>query len=69
MKPTAPIEVMICCNDPRTGNFLGFLTGFNVDELQINCGWDEDSPEFLFDAEWALAHFADFGQRMSFALC
>lgn len=51
MKPTTPIDVMICCNDAGTGNFLGFLTGFDIDELQICCGWGDDSPEFLFDGD------------------
>ena len=39
---------MICCNDPSTGQFLGFLTGFDIEELQVCCGLDDQSPEFLF---------------------
>ncbi|HMV46536.1 MAG TPA: hypothetical protein PLD20_00780 [Blastocatellia bacterium] len=60
MNAHSPIDVMICCNDPGTGNFLGFLTGFNIEELEINCGWGEESPDFLFDGTYLVCGQAKF---------
>lgn len=55
MKATELIHIGICCNDPQTGNFLGYLTGFDIDELQVGFGLDASAPEFFFEGNYLVA--------------
>lgn len=55
MKATELIHVGIYCNDPQTGNFLGYLTGFDIDELQVGFVLDASAPEFFFEGNYLVA--------------
>lgn len=52
MNSTDLIEVIVCCNDHHTGQFLGYLTGFSIEQLDVVCIAADESPEFLFEGNY-----------------
>lgn len=52
MKPNELIVIQVCCNDEQTGHFLGYLTGFSIENMDIVCIAQDESPEFLFDGNY-----------------
>lgn len=60
MTPTQLIEVMLCCNEPNSGNFSGYLTGFNVGELEMYCTLADEGCWMLFDGNYLRVNGAQF---------
>lgn len=51
MNPTKLLQVMIACNQPD-GHFSGYLTGFDLGELQMECVLDGEGCELSFDGNY-----------------
>lgn len=49
MTPNQILEVMICCNEPSNGHFSGYLTGFDIGEMQVGCTLAEEGFWMLFE--------------------
>lgn len=60
MTPTQLIKVMLCCNEPQNGHFSGYLTGFNVGDLEMACTLSEEGCWMLFEGNYLVVNSAQF---------
>lgn len=52
MLPNKLLAVMVCCNEPDSGRFSGYLTGFDIGDLQVSYGLSEEGCWMLFEGNY-----------------
>lgn len=74
MKAHQLIEVLICCNEPESNHFSGYLFGFDVGALKMYCTLTEEGYWLLFEGNYLCVtngkfYFADHNRKVDHSGC